>query len=593
MPLSRLLAVLLAVVLLGCRPIAPADPVPPVPVVLTADTTGLDPLVGEHGMVVSGQADASRVGAEILRQGGNAVDAAVATAFALAVTLPYAGNVGGGGFIVLRFPDGRATTIDFRETAPAGATRDMFLDEEGYPDRRLSTTHHLASGVPGSPAGLLLALERYGTLDRAAVLDPAIRLAEEGFRLTRRQAGEMNRYRGVFLSFPGSARHFVKPDSSDFLPEELFRQPELAETLRRIRDDGRDGFYRGRTADLIVAEMERGGGLITHADLAAYEPVERPALEGDYRGHRVITMGPPSSGGVALLQMLYAVEPVDLGAYGFQSPRAVHRMGEAMRRAYADRAVWLGDPDFVEVPLAGLLSKGYVRSRMASFNPERTTPSARVQAGTPAGAPGREAVHGREGTETTHLSAVDPAGMAVSLTTTINDLYGSKVAVEGAGFLLNNEMDDFTAAPGVPNIWGSVTGEANAVAPRKRMLSSMTPTIVEDPGGRLLLVVGTPGGTTIPTTVYQVVTSVLDFGLPLQRAVEAPRFHHQWDPDRLFYEQGFGEPLADSLRQRGWETSRRGGSSGAVGAILVEETPAGRRLTGAFDPRRDVVPSGW
>lgn len=586
--MPRSLPLLLAVLLLGCQGPTAAAQADPWPVAQVADTVGLEPVVAEHGLVVSGQADASRVGVEILRRGGNAVDAAVATAFALAVTLPDAGNLGGGGFLLIRFPDGTATTIDFRETAPAAATRDMFLDEEGRPVPERSRLGHLAAGVPGSPAGLLLALERYGTMDRAAVLDPAIRLAEEGFRLTRRQAAEFNRFRPQFLRFPGSARVFVKPDTSDFLPGERFRQPELAETLRRLRDEGRDGFYRGRTADLIVAEMRRGGGLITHEDLATYEAVERPALVGTYRGHRILTMGPPSSGGIVLLQALNKLEAVDLAAFGYLSPAHVHRTAEATRRAFADRAVWIGDPDAVAVPTEGLLSKGYARSRMASFDPARATPSARVTAGVPPGAVPEE------GTQTTHLSVVDADGMAVSLTTTINDLYGAKVVVEGAGFLLNNEMDDFTTAPGVPNLWGSVTGERNAVAPGRRMLSSMTPTIVEDPEGRLLLVLGTPGGTTIPTTVLQVVTAVLDFGLPLQAAVRAPRFHHQWDPDRLFHERGLPEPTLEALAAKGHELAARAGGSGAVAAIAVEHAPDGRRaLVGAWDTRRDVTPVGW
>lgn len=586
MPSRLLLAVLLAAApaLSGCRAqertlsLSPARP----PTVAVADTLGAEAVEAARGMVVSGHPEASRVGAEVLRAGGNAVDAAVATGFALAVTLPYAGNVGGGGFMVVRLADGTATTIDFRETAPAAASRDMFLDEAGEPVRERSTTGHLASGVPGTVAGLLLALERYGSAERARVLDPAIELAEGGFALTERQARRFNRYRRDFLRFPSTARYFVKPDSSYWVPGEAFVQRDLAAVLRRIREDGRDGFYRGRTAELIVAEMERGGGLITLDDLARYEARERPPLRGTYRGHRILTMGPPSSGGIVLLQLLNAVEPVDLGRLGFQSVGAVHRVAEASRRAFADRAEWIGDPDFEAVPVQGLVSKAYMRSRMAGFNPHRATPSERVGAGRPPGA---------EPTETTHVSVVDAEGNAVSLTLTINDWYGSKVVVDGAGFFLNDEMDDFTAKPGAPNLWGSVTGARNAVAPSKRMLSSMTPTIVEDAEGRLALVLGTPGGTTIPTTVFQILTSVLDFGLSLPEAVEAPRFHHQWDPDRLFYERGFEEAVAEALREMGHEMERRGGSSGAVAAILVRHEPA-RALLGAFDPRRDVTPVG-
>lgn len=581
----RLLLVL-TVLFVGCRaePVAPPEPVP---VSFAADTASVQAATARNGMVVSGHPEASRVGMEVLRAGGNAVDAAVATGFALAVSLPYAGNVGGGGFMVIRFPDGTATTLDFRETAPAAASRDMYLREDGSVDFARSRRGHLAAGTPGTPAGLLHALERWGTAERAAVLDASIALADDGFRLTRIQAGRFNRYRPDFLQYPGSARHFVKPDSSDFFPNETFRQPELGDVLRRIRDHGRDGFYRGRTADLIVAEMERGGGLITHDDLAAYEPVERNPVFGTYRGHRVISMGPPSSGGIALVQMLNAVEPVDLGRMGFQQTASVHRMVEAMRRAYADRAVWVGDPDFEAVPVAGLLGKGYAFSRMSDFDPRRASQSEAVQAGVPPGA----AV--AEPTETTHVSVVDADGMAVSLTLTINDFYGSKVAVEGAGFFLNNEMDDFTARPGEPNLWGSVTGERNAVAPRKRMMSSMTPTIVEDPEGALLLVVGTPGGPTIPTTVYQIITGVLDFGLSLQEAVSAPRFHHQWDPDRMMFERGFPDATAETLEGMGHATSRRSGSSGAVAAVHVLRDGEAVRLIGATDPRQDVTPVGY
>ena len=592
MPALRLL-VLLVPFLAGCFLLDTHDAASPRPSGVgfraSADSV-LRTLAAPNGIVVSGHPEASRVGREVLQAGGNAVDAAVATAFALAVTLPKAGNVGGGGFLVLRRADGTATTLDFRETAPAAAARDMFLGEDGEADSRRSRTGHLASGVPGSVAGLLDALERWGTMDRAAVLDPAIALAEDGFRLTAMQSRHFNQYRSSFLDFPSTVKYFVKPDSSYFVPGETFVQRDLAGVLRRIRDDGRDGFYRGRTADLIVAEMERGGGLITHADLEAYEPVERLPVRGTYRGYGVISMPPPSSGGIALIQLLNAVEPADLGALGFHTAASMHRMAEAERRVYADRAHWLGDPAFVEMPVEGLLSKGYARSRMASFNPHRTTPSERVSHGTPPGAIPEES------TETTHLSVVDAAGNAVSLTTTINDWFGSKVVVDGAGFFLNDEMDDFTAKPGSPNLWGSVTNERNAIAPGKRMLSSMSPTIVEDPDGGLFLVVGTPGGTRIITTVFQTITGVIDFDLSLAEAVMAMRFHHQWDPDVLGIETsvatweggGFAEATLDSLAAMGWRLDRFG-NTGAVSAILV----AGDSLVSTYDTRRDVTPEGY
>ncbi len=555
------------------------------------DTTGA--VVATRGLVVTGHPEASRVGAEVLRRGGNAVDAAVAAGFALAVALPKAGNLGGGGFMVLRLADGTATTLDFREVAPAAASRDMYLGDDGEPVRDRSRVGALASGVPGTVAGFLTALEKFGTMDRADVLDPAIALAEDGFRLTAMQTGHLNRYRPSFVDFPSTMRYFAKTDESGepayFVPSETLVQRDLGATLRRIRDAGRDGFYAGRTADLIVAEMARGGGLITHADLAAYQAVERTPIRGTYRGYRVLSMPPPSSGGIALVQLLNAMEPLDLGALGFHSTASVHRMAEAERRVFADRAHWLGDPAFVDVPTEGLLSKAYMRSRMADFNPKHTTPSERVAEGTP---PGVE-----ESSQTTHLSVVDGAGNAVSLTLTINDWYGSKVAVGGAGFLLNDEMDDFTAKPGVPNLWGSVTSERNAVAGGKRMVSSMTPTILEDPAGELFLVVGTPGGPRIITTVFQVITNLLDFGLTLPEAVMAERFHHQWQPDVLAYETavetwpggGFRPATLDSLDALGWELDPFG-NTGAVGAILVG--PDGT-LVSAFDTRRDVTPVGY
>jgi gamma-glutamyltranspeptidase/glutathione hydrolase len=597
----RFLVLILPVLLAGCLLLASQVGQPPdergAPAARTAtvaDSTHPDAVTAAYGMVVTGHPEASRVGMEVLRRGGNAVDAAVAAGFALAVTLPKAGNVGGGGFMVIRLADGTATTIDFRETAPAAATRDMYLDADGEPVRERSRRGHLAVGVPGTVAGLLYALDAYGTLPRADLVEPAIRLAADGFRLTDKQTGHLNRYRDSFLDYPSTAQYFIKADSGYFVPDETFVQRDLADVLRRVRDDGHDGFYRGRTADLIVAEMERGGGLITHADLAGYQPVEREPVFGTYRGYRVISMPPPSSGGIALIQLLNAVEPVDLGALGFHTAASMHRMAEAERRVFADRAVWVGDPDFEDVPVEGLLSKAYMRSRMASFDPRRTTPSATIAAGTPAGAPAYES------TETTHLSVVDAEGNAVSLTTTINDWYGSKVAVDGAGFLLNDEMDDFTAKPGVPNLWGSVTRETNAIEPGKRMLSSMTPTVVEDPEGALFLVLGSPGGPRIITTVFQTITGMIDFDLSLPEAVAASRFHHQWDPDELSYETdvtaaevapgaGFRSATLDSLRALGWALDPFG-NTGAVSAVHVQ--PDGS-LLGAFDRRRDVTPVGY
>ena len=534
-----------------------------------------------HAMVVAGQADAAAAGLQVLRDGGNAIDAAVATGFALAVTLPHAGNVGGGGFLLVRFADGRATSLDFREVAPAAATRDMFVDPlTGRVRPDLSVRGPLAVGVPGTVAGLLEAHERWGRLPLARLLDPAIRLAEEGHVLSDRQARLLNNYRESFLEHESAARYFTRPDGAPYEGGERWVQRDLGAVLERIRDHGRAGFYEGETADLIVAEMRRSGGLITHEDLRRYRPIEREPVYGWYRGHRVIAMGPPSSGGIALVQMLEAVEPFSLRAMGWHSPAQIHLFAEAMRRAFADRAHWLGDPAFVDVPAEALMDSAYVRTRMASFDPDTVSSSRAVGHGTPPAL-------GAESTETTHYSIVDEEGNAVAVTYTINDYFGSKVAVGGAGFLLNDEMDDFTAAPGAPNLWGLVQGEANAVRPGARPVSSMTPTIVEDPQGRLFMVVGSPGGSYIITTVFQVVTDVLDFGMPVQEAVAAPRFHHQWLPERLEVEPGFPDATTEALRALGWDVGRVS-TFGAADAIVVRYDRDGTpTLHGGADPRRE------
>ena len=550
-------------------------------------------------MVVSAEVNASAAGVEVMRGGGNAVDAAVATGFALAVTFPVAGNIGGGGFMVIRFPDGTATTIDYRETGPAAATRDMYIDDStGAIRPDLSRRGHLASGVPGAVAGMLKAHAQYGRAPLADVLAPAIRLAE-GYPLSRAEAELMNAYAERFAPYAGTVRHFTQPGG--YSEGETFRQPELAAVLRRIRDEGRDGFYTGETADLLVAEMERGGGIITHADLAGYEAVERAPLVGEYRGHRVFSMPPPSSGGVALIQMLDAVEPFDLAALGFNSSASVHLMGEAMRRAFADRAEFLGDPDFTDLPTAELIDPAYTAARMADFDPVRASASADLGAGQPRA----------ESPQTTHYSVVDAEGTAVSVTTTLNGGFGSRVVVEGAGFFLNNEMDDFTSAPGQPNMFGLVQGEANAVGPGKRMLSSMTPTIVEDPEGRLMLVVGSPGGPRIITAVYETILNIIDHGMDVQEAVAAPRVHHQWLPDVLYAEhQGLAEDVIVALQERGWDVDVSGGHWSRVDAIevvyddarastdpsgldAIEAGTAGRVLLGGADPRGEDAAVGY
>ena len=482
---------------------------------------------GTEGAVASRSPHATEVGIGVLRRGGNAIDAAVAMGFALAVTHPSAGNLGGGGFMVIRLANGEVVANDHREKAPSKAHRDMFLDDRGEVVDGLSTASHLAVGVPGSVHGLLAVLERHGTLSRRDIIAPAIALARDGFSLPADIAGQFARLRSRFEPYPASLAKFTRADGKPFEAGDPFRQPDLAATLTRIAEQGRAGFYEGATADLIVAEMARGGGLISHRDLAEYRSVWREPVRGAYRGYRIISMPPPSSGGALLIQMLNMLEPYDLATLGHGSPAAVHLMIEAERRAYADRAEHMGDTDFYDVPLGMLMDKDYARLRFADFDAKTASRSADVGAGS----------WPDESPETTHVSAMDRAGNAVAYTTTLNLGYGSKIVVAGAGFLLNNEMDDFSSKPGVPNSFGLVGAEANAIEPGKRMLSSMTPTLVLK-DGEPVLATGSPGGSTIITTVLQVVTNVIDHGMDVATAVAAPRFHHQWRPNQVRYEPG-------------------------------------------------------
>jgi gamma-glutamyltranspeptidase / glutathione hydrolase len=519
----------------------------------------LNPPRSHRGMVSSASAEATAVGIDVLRRGGNAVDAAVAVGFALAVTLPQAGNLGGGGFMVIRMADGRSTTLDFRERAPAAATRDMYLDSAGEFVAERAQIGALAAGVPGSPAGLLTALDRFGTRPRAEILAPSIALARDGFVIHPQLAADLASKRSDFERYPSSS---LFADTSLVAGARL-RQSDLVRTLERIARDGADGFYAGETADLIVAEMKRSGGIITGADLAAYRAVERAPVVGHYRGHTIITMGPPSSGGVLLVQMLRMLELSGRSTPPFHSADHVHLLAETMRRAYADRAEFMGDPDFVDIPVAQLTSDAYAHVRAATIA-DTATPSAAISHGDPGDVR-------MESPETTHYSVVDSAGNCVSVTVTLNSSFGAKLVVGGAGFLLNNEMDDFSARPGVPNLYGLVGGEANAIVPGKRMLSSMTPTIVlrDD---RPWLVVGTPGGSTIITTVLQIINNTIDYGMPLPEAIEARRVHHQWLPDQIYYEAGALSPGAvDSLRQRGHTLAPRAETSGRVDAIMIED----------------------
>lgn len=532
-----------------------------------------DPVRAKKAMVVAADPIAARVGLNILRNGGNAIDAAVAVSFALAVTYPSAGNIGGGGFMVMRFADGTVRTLDYREAAPFAATRDMFLDKNGNFLEQKSTRGHLSCGVPGSVAGLMYVQRRYGRLTRGMVMKPAIDLAEKGFRLHYRLAEELERMIPEFSKFPSSLKVFTKK-GKPYKEGELFHQRDLAKTLRRIKEKGRDGFYKGETAKLIVAEMKRGKGLISLKDLEDYGSVIRDPVYGKYRGCEIITMGPSSGGGVALVQLLNILEGCNLRQSGWNSSKTVHLMVEAMRRVYADRAEFLGDPDFVKVPVAWLTSKDYAAQRRASIDTTKATPSAQVSHGIQ---PPPEKAH------TTHYSIVDKDGNCVSVTTTLNDAFGSKLVVSGAGFLLNNEMDDFSAKPGVANTYGLIGSAANEIAPNKRMLSSMTPTIVLK-DGKPFMIIGTPGGSTIVTTMLQVVVNVIDFGMTIQEAIDAPRIHHQWLPDRLMYEEfALSYDTVEKLRILGHTVHMRENTTGLVEGIMFDRKKG--LILGATDPR--------
>lgn len=532
-----------------------------------------------NGMVVSAHPIASEVGVAILKKGGNAVDAAVAVQFALAVVYPNAGNLGGGGFLVYRSARGELASLDFREKAPGDAFRDMYLDMHGEPIVDLSLRSQLASGVPGSVDGMVKAHEKYGKLSWKELLQPSVDLARKGFALTAMQAREINSRRESFLKYNPEGTVFTS--RQNWSEGDNFLQPELAHTLELIRDQGRKGFYEGETADKIVAEMKSGNGIISLQDLKDYEAQWRKPVVGSYRGYKVISMPPPSSGGIALLQMLHSVEAFPLGRWGFQSDSTVQVMIEAERRVYADRAEHLGDPDFYQVPQNQLINLKYNAIRMSDMNFDQATPSAAIHAGSVGAV--------AESEETTHFSIVDKEGNAVSLTTTLNGSYGSQVVVKGAGFLLNNEMDDFSVKPGAPNMFGLIGGKANSIEPGKRMLSSMTPTILEK-DGKLFMVVGTPGGSTIMTSVFQTILNVIDWNMGMQQAVDAPRFHHQWLPDHVDAEAAsFTPELRSRLSQKGYNIKERG-AIGRVDAILVSESGV---LTGGADQRGDDKAVGY
>lgn len=561
--MKRFLILLLAMSVFACQP---------------SEKQRVVGLVADSAMVVSAHPLASEVGVAILKKGGNAVDAAIATHFALAVVFPAAGNIGGGGFMVLRKQDGTTASLDYREVAPGKATETMYQDEQGEVIPDLSTLGHLAAGVPGSVDGMAEAHEKHGSLPWADLLQPAIDLALNGFALTAREADNFNRVQDGLKKY-----NTIEPSHliNDWKEGDTVTHIDLGHTLERIRDQGRAGFYEGKTADDIVAEMERGKGLISHEDLKNYKSTWRDVVTGRYKEYKIISMPPPSSGGVALIQLLKSVEPFPIQEWGHNTAKSVHIMVEAERRAYADRSYYLGDPDYFKVPVAQLIDDQYVDDRMSDLDLDRATPSAQVKQGH---------IAGYESEETTHISVVDPMGNAVAMTTTINEWFGNKVVVAGSGFFLNDEMDDFSAKPGVPNIFGVIGGEANKIEPGKTMLSSMTPTIVEK-DNKLFMVIGSPGGSTIITSVFQVILNVTQHDMSMQEAVDARRIHSQWLPDLVIAEErSLTDEVRATLEQMGHTIQQRS-NIGRVDAILV--MPDGKLEGGADGSRGDDTARGY
>ena len=535
-------------------------------------------------MVVSTSTIASRVGVNILKSGGNAVDAAVATGFALAVTYPYAGNIGGGGFMVIHLKNGKNTTIDFREKAPLAATKDMYLDKQGNYQPALSREGTTSAGVPGSVAGLIFALEKYGSMPLSKIIQPAIELAENGFRLDELSAKLIKKSLPAFQKYPSSYKKFSN-NGRPYQAGDLFVQKNLAWTLKQIQEKGKDGFYRGKVAELLVKKIRSLGGYINRKDLDRYTPVERRPIIGTYRGYQIVSMPPPSSGGIALVELLNILENFRFQPDDWGSSEYIHRLVESMKYVFADRTSYLGDPDFYPVPQKGLISKKYAKTIFHQIT-DVAIPSKKIKAGNP--------LKYQESTETTHYSVLDKDGNAVSVTTTLNSAFGSKIVVDGAGFLLNNEMDDFSAKPGTPNQFGLMGSEANSIQPEKRMLSSMTPTIVLK-SGKPYIIIGSPGGSTIITVVLQVILNCIDFHMDIQAAIDAPRIHHQWFPDKIFFEKGaIVRDVALNLQKMGYHFGnmrKRFRILGRAEGILKNDST--QTIYGATDPRGGGVPVGY